>query len=634
MITAMRRYLDTWIVRGLFVVLVVAFAMWGIGDVLRNVGTETWVAKVGGTAIEGPQVQEAFRQQLAQVSKILGDKEPTPDIRRSVASQALDRLIAQALLAQEARSLHIGVPNDAVRQAVYQLPAFRGPNGEFDRTRFEQVLRNNGMNEQHFLELMRTDLSQRQLLEAVRSGAVPADVLTRAVFDFEGEKRAADMAELPFADAKPPAEPSEDVLKRWYDNHPDAYRTPEYRRIKLVILSPQTLAKDIKVTDEDLHAEYDARRADYVTPEKRSAEVISAPDEAHAKQLAAAWKAGADWAKMQQEAQAAGGSGVALTDAKEAEFPSPELGKAVFAAAPDTVGEPIHSPLGWNVVRVTKVTPGSERSFDQVKDELRDRVLAEKATDLMYDRANKVDNILGSGTGLDQLPTDLGLGAVTGTLDAEGNTPQGQPAPIPGPSELRSAIATAAFQAQKGDPPHLVEVPTPSTGGSSYYALELDDITPAAEKPLDTVKDQVKADWTRDAIHKEQEEAAAKVLSEVKGGMSFADAATKAGLTVRRSPLSGRGAPEEGFPQELLRPLFAAKPGEPVMVETPDGFIVAVPATIEKPDPKTDSAGYTKVRQALMRAVGDDIELTFAKALRDRTPPKINQKLLDQISQP
>src|SRR6185437_17029025 len=101
MITAMRSYLDTWIVRGLFAVLVVAFAMWGIGDVLRNIGTETWVAKVGSTEIEGPQVQEAFRQQLAQVSKILGDKEPTPDIRRSVASQALDRLIAQALLAQE-----------------------------------------------------------------------------------------------------------------------------------------------------------------------------------------------------------------------------------------------------------------------------------------------------------------------------------------------------------------------------------------------------------------------------------------------------------------------------------------------------------------------------------------------------
>jgi peptidyl-prolyl cis-trans isomerase D len=634
MITAMRRYLDTWIVRGLFVILVVAFAMWGIGDVLNNVGTETWVAKVGGTEIQGPQVQEAYRQQLAQVTKMLGDKEPSPELRHSIASQSLDRLIAQTLLAQEARNLHIGVPNDAVRAAVYQLPAFRGPNGQFDRSRFEQVLRNNGMNEQHFLDLMRTDLSQRQLLEAVRAGAVPADLLTRAVFDFEFEKRAADMAELPFAAAKPPAEPSEEVLKRWWENHPDAYRTPEYRRVKLVVLSPQTLAKDIKVSDEDLHAEYEARKSEYVTPPKRSAEVITAPDEAHAKQLAAAWKAGADWAKMQQEAQAAGGSAIDLTDAKQAEFPSPELGKAIFAAAPDAVSDPIRDAAGWAVVRVTKVTPGTERSFDQVKDELRDRVLAEKATDLMYDRANKVDNILGSGTSLDQLPSDLGLGAMTGTLDAEGNTPQGQPAPIPGPAELRSAIATAAFQAQKGDPPHLIEVPTPSTGGSSYYALELEDVTPAAQKPFDTVKDQVKADWTRDAIHKEQETVAAQVLSEVKGGMSFADAAAKAGLTVRRSPLTGRATPEEGVPQELLRPLFAAKQGEPVMVETPDGFVVAVPAAIDQPDPKADPADYAKVRQALMRAIGDDIELTFAKALRDRTPPKVNQKLLDQISQP
>jgi peptidyl-prolyl cis-trans isomerase D len=59
-----------------------------------------------------------------------------------------------------------------------------------------------------------------------------------------------------------------------------------------------------------------------------------------------------------------------------------------------------------------------------------------------------------------------------------------------------------------------------------------------------------------------------------------------------------------------------------------------VPATIEQPDPKADPAGYAKVRQALMRAIGDDIELTFAKALRDRAQPKINQKLLDQIAQP
>ena len=89
-------------------------------------------------------------------------------------------------------------------------------------------------------------------------------------------------------------------------------------------------------------------------------------------------------------------------------------------------------------------------------------MLAGKAADLMYDRANKVDNVLGSGAGLDEMPSDLGLVGVAGTLDAEGNTPDGTPAPIPGPPELKTALIKAAFEMQKGDPLRLVEVQTPS----------------------------------------------------------------------------------------------------------------------------------------------------------------------------
>ena len=55
-----------------------------------------------------------------------------------------------------------------------------------------------------------------------------------------------------------------------------------------------------------------------------------------------------------------------------------------------------------------------------MKDALRDEVLAAKAADLMYDRANKVDNVLGSGASLDEMPSDLGLVGVAGTLDAAG----------------------------------------------------------------------------------------------------------------------------------------------------------------------------------------------------------------------
>jgi peptidyl-prolyl cis-trans isomerase D len=633
MITAFRRYLETWWVRGFFLIMVIAFISWGVGDVIRLVGTSTWVAKVGGQTIEGMQLQIAYQGDMAQVTRSLpSGQEPTQDMRNRVAREALQRLITQAALSQELQRLRIVAPDEAVRQTVFAMPAFRSANGQFDPQVFQAVLRANGLTEHQFLDTMRAELQQRQLLGAVSAGAGTPEVLLHPLYEAQFEKRSADTVEFPFAAVPEPPSPTETELRRWYDNHSDLYSSPEYRRIKAVVLSPQTLAKEIAISDADLQAAYQRHKSDYVTPAKRSAEVISAADEAKAKALAETWRNGADWAAMQKAAQGAGASAITLDDATEQQFPDPALARAVFGAAPDAIIGPEKGSLGWHVVRVTKATPGNEKSFDDVREQLHNEVLAAKASDMIYDRANKVDNILGTSASLDEMPSDLGLVGVTGTLDAQGNKPDGEPAPIPGPAELRTALIKAVFEAQKGDPPHLAEVQTPSTGGSAYYALSIEDITPPAVRPFDDVKQQVESDWLRDARRHQQEQAAAKVLAAVKGGRSLADAAAVAGVTVRRTPLVTRGASAEGMPPQLEQLLFALKQGEPTMVETSDGFIVAVPAEIVPADPKADPAGYAEVRQAVAQSIGTDLATVFTETLRARAHPRINQSVLDSVT--
>ena len=131
------------------------------------------------------------------------------------------------------------------------------------------------------------------------------------------------------------------------------------------------------------------------------------------------------------------------------------------------------------------------------------------------------------------MPGDLGLAGVAGTLDAKGNTKDGKPAPIPGPPELKAALVAAAFQAQKGDPPQLTEVQTPSVGGSAYYAVSVEDIIPPAAQAVrrgQAAGDRRtgRADQQRHAA----EAKAAKLLTAVKGGQSLADAAAVAGVPV------------------------------------------------------------------------------------------------------
>ena len=641
MLSTFRSSLNTWPVRMFFMLLVVAFAVWGVGDMVRVwFASDNYAAKVAGYRIEWPQLQQAYQRGMAELTRNLGNRtDPTPEMRQLVASQAIQQLVTQTAVSAEVAKMGLQVTDDALRQVTYAMPAFRGPGGVFDRNTFLSVLQRNGMDETRFIDMMRADLADKQLLGAVRAGAAAPAAMADGLFKFREEKRVADAVELPFAAAPAPPAPTDAQLRRYWENHPDLFSSPEYRRIKLVILTPETLAKYMTVSDDDLHAAYDQRKADFQVPEKRTLELLAAPDEAKAKALAEKWQGGADWTVMQDAAKQAGATATQFDDTTEKELPVPALAQAVFAAPADTVSAPIKTDLGWYVVKVTKVAPPDTRSFDQVKDELQKQVAEQKAADAIYDRANKVEDAMAGGTALAELPNDLGLAALTGTLDAQGNTQEGHPAPVPGPPELKSAVVTAAFHSKPGDPPHLTEVPPAADAAgaqqvSSYYALEVESITAPAVKPFDDVKDQVDQAWKKDAIRHEQDAAAAGILAAVKGGQSLEDAALKAGVSLRKLAAVGRNGGVEGVPQQLVGPLFSLKKGEPSMVETPTGFVVAVLDEIQQPDPKADAGAYDQVRNALRQSIGNDLENVFVGALRMRDNPRINRKMVDSLAQP
>jgi peptidyl-prolyl cis-trans isomerase D len=88
------------------------------------------------------------------------------------------------------------------------------------------------------------------------------------------------------------------------------------------------------------------------------------------------------------------------------------------------------------------------------------------------------------------------------------------------------------------------------------------------------------------------------------------------------------------MPREVQQVLFSLKQGEPTMVETAQGFLVATPVEIIAPDPAKDPAGYEQLRAAVSRTVANDLATVFSEALRLRANPRINQTNFDQVVQP
>ena len=635
MIASFRRYLDTWVVRGFFLVMVLTFMLWGVNDMVHTFGASTWIAKAGGTTIEAQTMEPEFRRALQVASRDLPPgQEVSASLRRQVAEATLQRLIGQAAMTQEIQSLRLVVPDPALVDTIHRLPAFQGPDGRFDATKLDQTLRANGLSEPEFLNIMRGDLARKQLEDAITAGATVPKSEAGPIFAMQFEKRSADIARFPLTAFPEPPVPDEAAASRWYDNHPDLYVIPEYRRIKVIVLSPKTLANEVSVSDAEVQAAYEQHVADYTTVARRAAEVISAPDEARAKALADQWRAGADWTAMQAAAKAAGASSITQDSATQQEYPDPDLAKAVFSAPGSVVSDPVKGALGWFAVRVTSIVTGGVTPFEAVKDKLRERTALEKALDLVYERANKIDGLMANGGTLDQLPAALGFASAAVTVDAHGAEPDGSAAALPGETEIRDAILAAAFEAQKGDAPHLTEVQTPSTGGSGYYALIVEDIQPPGPKPFAAVRAEVNDDLRHDQRRHAAEVAAAAMLKAVKDGKSFSDAARDAGVTPNLLPLVSRAAGAAEVPEEVRQVLFGLKPHDPAMVENAQGFIVLTPVEIVAPDPVADADPYARLGQALAKTVANDMSSLFQEALRARANPRINQQNLDQLIRP
>lgn len=627
MLASFRRHLDGWIAKVFFALLVGVFVLWGVGDVVRNVGVDTSVAKVGGERIEVPEVQEAYRRQLEQLRRMFGGKiEPTPDMRKGIAGQALEQVITRTALLQAIDKMGIVVPEAALRQAIFDMPAFKGGDGKFDRATFDLVLRNNGLNEARFLGMMKADVAQRQLFDPVRAGGTVPEVMLREVFAFQQEKRVADSVMLKFADVSAPAAPDEAQAKRWYDNHVAQYSTPERRRIRVIVLAPDLLAPEQTASEEEIAQAYQARAAQYSRPERRTVQVLLANDEAEAKRLAGVWSGGADWAAMQKE----NGSAVEIPRATRELIGAPELADAAFKAPQGDV-QVAKSALGWHVFRVTAIEAGQARTLADVRDELKAHIQADKAADLVFERSAKIEDMLAGGTPLEDLPGGMGLAAVAGTLDATGLTPEGAPAPIPGGEAMRQAIIQAAFGMAKNAPAHLQEGPRAADGGQGYFAVQVEDITPPAPKPFAEVAEQVTKDWTADVVRRTQETAAAAILAEVKAGKKLEEAAL--GHPVVRLPAAGRATGADGVPPQLIGPLFKLAPGEATMVETLDGFLVAVLAEVQGPDAAAEAAEIGNTRTQLQESLGNDMQALLTVALRKRATPTINTQVFNAISQ-
>ncbi len=624
MLQAIRSKAGSWVVKGLFGLLIVTFGIWGIGDIFRNRAPDTAVATVGGQSVDASALQSAVQPALERLSTQTGSP---VDLRQAkqmgVIDEVLRQLIDQSLVDQEAAHLQLEVSDDVIRNAITQDPMFRGQNGVFDRAAFDALLGANQMTEGEYVQRLRQEIPRNDLLQAVTGGAAAPPAMVDRLYRYRNEQRVAEIVTLPDAGAGDVAQPTQAELTRFYDAHRDLFRAPEYRGFTLASLTPSDLAKTITVPDARLKSAYDQRQAEFVLPERRDVQQILTPSAAKAKAAEAALAAGKSWNAVATTIAGQDPQTIDLGLVKREDLPD-ALAKLAFALSLDKPSAPVQSPLGWHILRVVRIEPPKTQSFDEAKAKLQADIAHDEAVDRLYTLANHVDDAIAGGADIGETAAKFGLKkTVVATVDEKGLDRGGNPVtlPVSPATVLKLAFATDADRTTR----------VTQTPDGAIFVLHLTKIMPPSVRPLAEVENVAVAGWRADKRRETVANEAHALAAAVEPGMSLAALAAAKGLKATASPPFPRQSTgDEGVAPVLVARLFAVKTGAVVTAADAGAAYVAQLTKVEEPAAVTKTAAAELSRQ-MDAGVQADLGEEFTQALRARFPVEIQHDTLDRL---
>jgi len=281
--------------------LIISFAVWGIGDVFRGFGRST-VAKIGRTEITVEQFRVLYNDRLQQYSRQFGrpigvDQARALGLDRLVISQ----VVSEMVLDERARAMGLNLSDAEVAKQITTDPAFQGPNGQFDRFRFEQTIRSAGYTEARFVAEQKRRLLRRELANTIATGLTAPKTLVEAVNRYQNEQRSIEYVLLDRAQAGEIPAPAPEVLAKYYEDRKILFRAPEFRKVVVVALIPSEQARWIEIPEADVKRAYEDRRNRYVTPERRHIEQIDFPNAEAAKAAADRIAAGTSFVDIAKE---------------------------------------------------------------------------------------------------------------------------------------------------------------------------------------------------------------------------------------------------------------------------------------------------------------------------------------------
>lgn len=517
-------------------------------------GSTGFAARVNGEDIPLVDFREIAQQQLLQQEE-LTRAELSPENRRALEVNVLESLVRNRVVAQYVREIGFRVGNQRVVEHIRGLPAFQVA-GQFSTDGYLAALASRGVSPAAFEEERRTALQIEELQSGLLESAFYTPTEFRRFVVLEGERRRAAFGLIEPRNFLADLVLEEAEVKAFYDANPARYETEESAVVDYVEVRLADIAAPVP-KEEELRAAYEAEPGRFASAEQRRARhILIAVDQDTTESAAAALAADlkkrldagedfGDLARRHSDDPGSAATGGELGWAGRGTY-VPAFEEALFSQQLLEISAPVKTEFGYHLIQLLEVRAGTQRSFDEVREELAGELQQRAAQDRFYALSESMDDAALQNPGsLDAVAAATGASV----RRIEGFTREGG-----GAFGANRAIIDAVFSAgvlENGENSPVIE----SEDGVAVV-LRVAEHSPVKLRPLEEVRPEVESAARAERAAALVAQKGESILESARAGGDLATLLSAEKAQWREPVPLARNSEE--LPRDLLAAIFRA----------------------------------------------------------------------------
>lgn len=381
----------------LFLLIIPSFVLFGIDGYNRFREKGQTVALVGSHEITQGEWDAAHKQEVNRLRSSMPNLDPKLLDSPQARYASLENLVRDRVLSEAALASHLVTSDAKLARDLQSNPAIaslRRPDGTLDMEQYRQLVGSQGMTPEMFEARIRSEIAKRQVeAGVVQTGFILPMVADTALSAFY-ERREVQLARFNTADFATQVKPTDADLDAYYQANQNQFQAAEQANIEYIVLDLNAVRKSITLNEQDLKAYYEQNAARLSgTEERRASHILitaakTAPAAEREKAKARAQEllttvrktpaSFADTARKNSQDPGSAAKGGDLDFFARGSMVKP-FEDAAFALKKGDISDVVESDFGYHIIQVTDIKTPKQKGFEELRASLEEDLKNQQA---------------------------------------------------------------------------------------------------------------------------------------------------------------------------------------------------------------------------------------------------------------